>query len=106
MKATSPVMSQTQHPFGDPAATQYHQRDDLMRELMRRATNPQMQPVTVERDPLAPVSGEIDAARCSASGRAPMPRGLGISVPARHGWTIVAVVLLVAALAACTIAAL
>ncbi len=87
MKATSPVLSQTQHPFGDPAATQYHQRDALMVELMRRQTNPHLEPVIIERDPLAPVSGEI-------------------SVPARHGWTVVAVVLLVVALVGCTLVAL
>lgn len=87
MKATSPVLSQTQHPFGDPAATQYHQRDALLVELMRRRTNPHLEPITVEPDPLAPVSGEI-------------------SVPARHGWTVVAVALLVVALAACAASAL
>ena len=73
-------MNQTHHPFGDPAATQYHQRDELMRELQRRATNPRMEPVVIDR--LAPVSGEI-------------------AVPVRHGWTVAAAILMLVVLAAC-----
>lgn len=80
MKAIGPVVSQTQHPFGDPSATQWNQRDALMRELQMRETNERM-----ELPPLRPVSGEIAA-------RAPA---------ARHGWTVFAVVLFVVAIAAC-----
>lgn len=87
MKATAPVVSQTQHPFGDPNATQYHQRDALMRELMQRATNPHMEPVHLERDPLAPVSGEI-------------------SVPVRHEWTLFAIVVFAVAIGLCLVIAI
>jgi hypothetical protein len=78
MKANAPVVSQTQHPFGDPSATQYSQRDALMRELQMRDTRERMEP-----PPLGAVSGTIEVRR-----------------PARHGWTIFAVVLLVAVLGA------
>ncbi len=73
-------MNQTQHPFGDPSATQYHQQSELIAELRRRATLPPAGPSS--RDPLASVHGEIDA-------------------PARHGWTVVAAVLFMAAMAGC-----
>lgn len=81
MKDTAPAVK-THHPFGDPNATQYSQRDELMRELQRRATNPQMQAVVLARDPLAPVSGEIAVRAC-------------------HTWTAVAAILFVVALAVC-----
>ena len=79
MKASAPVVSQTQHPFGDPSATQYANRDQLMRELQQRETRERMEPPQ-----LGPVSGTIEIRR-----------------PARHGWTIVAIVLFVAAMATC-----
>jgi hypothetical protein len=90
MKASGPVVSpiQTQHPFGDPGATQIHQRDELIRELMMRTTNERMQaPIAVERDPLAPVSGEI-------------------AVPRRHDWTVFAVLLLIVSVGLCVAIAL
>ena len=86
MKDASPVVK-THHPFGDPHATQWSQRDELMRELMMRQTQERMQPVYVPRDPLAPVSGEI-------------------AVPVRHTWTWIAAALLVVVLAACVAVAL
>ena len=79
MKASGPVVSQTQHPFGDPSATQYSQRYALMRELQSRETRER-----IELPPLGSVSGTIEVRR-----------------PARHGWTIVAIVLFVAAMATC-----
>jgi hypothetical protein len=79
MKASAPVVSQTQHPFGDPSATQYSQRDLLMRELQQRDTRERMEP-----PPLGAVSGTIE-----------------VRQPARHGWTIFSVVLLAAVLGAC-----
>jgi hypothetical protein len=82
MKATGPVVSQTQHPFGDPSATQFSQRDLLMRELQMRETRERM-----ELPPLGAVSGTIEVSR-HATG-------------ARHGWTIFSVVLLAAVLGAC-----
>jgi len=81
MKDATPVVK-THHPYGDPHATQWNQRDELMRELMLRQTNERMQPVSSARDPLAPVSGEI-------------------AVPVRHTWTWISAALLVVALAAC-----
>lgn len=86
MKDAGPAVK-THHPFGDPSATQYSQRDELMRELMMRTTNERMQPPVIPRDPLAAVSGEI-------------------SVPARHGWTALAAILMVVLLAACVAIAL
>ena len=87
MKDAGPVVK-THHPFGDPAATQYNQRDELMRELQRRATNPHIPVFGREpRDPLAPVSGEI-------------------AVPVRHAWTAVAAILFVVALAGCVAVAM
>lgn len=86
MKDAGPAVK-THHPFGDPNATQFSQRDELMRELMMRTTQERMQPVQVPPDPLAAVSGEI-------------------SVPARHGWTVVAVILMAVVLAACVAIAL
>lgn len=86
MKDAAPVVK-THHPFGDPHATQWNQRDELMRELMRRQTNERMQPVYIPRDPLAPVSGEI-------------------AVPVRHTWTWICAALLVVALAACVASAM
>ncbi len=80
-------MNQTQHPFGDPSSTQYHQRDQLLVELARRASLPPDAARAVGRDPLAAVSGEI-------------------AVPVRHGWTVVGVALLVAALVACMVLAI
>lgn len=85
MKDPGPAV-RTHHPFGDPSATQYSQRDELMRELMMRQTNERLEPVR-ERDPLAPVSGEI-------------------AVPVRHGWTVLAAILMVVALTACVVIAL
>jgi hypothetical protein len=79
MKATGPVMSATQHPFGDPNATQYHRREELLRELQMRETR-EMSPVQRQ----GPVSGEIV-----------------VAPPPRHGWTVFAAILLVVALAAC-----
>jgi hypothetical protein len=79
MKASPPVVSQTQHPFGDPSATQYSQRDLLMRELQMRETRERM-----ELPPLAAVSGTIQA-----------------KPPPRHGWTIFAIILLAAVLGGC-----
>jgi hypothetical protein len=79
MKASAPVVSQTQHPFGDPSATQYSQRDLLMRELQMRDTRERMEPPS-----LGAVSGTIEVRR-----------------PPRHGWTIFSVVLLAAVLGAC-----
>lgn len=84
MKASGPVVSpiQTQHPFGDPNATQIHQRDALLRELMMRTTNERMvAPV------LAPVSGEI-------------------KVPTRHSWTVFAIVLFAVTVGLCLTIAL
>jgi hypothetical protein len=78
MKDAAPVVK-THHPFGDPAATQYHRRDELLRELQRRETNEQLRVV-----PLPPVSGEIQPAR-----------------PVRHTWTVVAIALFACAIAAC-----
>jgi hypothetical protein len=86
MKDASPVVK-THHPFGDPHATQWNQRDELMRELMMRQTQERMEPPSYTRDPLAPVSGEI-------------------AVPVRHTWTWIAATLLVVALAACLVVAL
>lgn len=77
-------MNHTQNPFGDPAATRFHQQAELLAELQRRATRPPELPRP--RDPLAPVSGELQA-------------------PTRHGWTVVAVLLLVVVLAACAVVA-
>jgi hypothetical protein len=79
MKASTPVVSQTQHPFGDPSATQYSQRDLLMRELQMRETRERM---------------ELPSVR-SASGTIEVKR------PARHGWTIFAIILFAAVLGAC-----
>ncbi|HUQ06180.1 MAG TPA: hypothetical protein VM261_26935 [Kofleriaceae bacterium] len=89
MKASGPVVSpiQTQHPFGDPNATQIHQRDELLRELMMRTTNERMQAPVLERDPLAPVSGEI-------------------AVPAARSWTFFAIVLLAVSVGLCLAIAL
>jgi hypothetical protein len=76
---------QTQHPFGDPAATQYHRDGDMLAELRRRATIPS--PVHGP-GPLAPVAGEI-------------------STPARVSlWTALALVLYAAVMGAALILAI
>ena len=90
MKASAPAVSpiQTQHPYGDPSATQFHQRDALIRELMMRTTNERMQAPSVSmRDPLAPVSGEI-------------------AVRNERGWTLFAIVLLLVTVGVCVTVAM
>jgi len=79
-------VSQTQHPFGDPAGTQYHRDAELIAELRRRATAPPSY-----REPpsgLAPVQGEIRVRRMV------------------EPWTVAALALLVITLGACLALAL
>lgn len=80
-------MNQTQHPFGDPSATQYHQQDELIRELRRRVTR-ECPPYVAPPSGQAPVHGEI------------LVPGPG------RGWTVLAVALLLLGLGACAAAAL